>query len=362
MKILFVLEHFHPYTGGAEKLFKYLTTGLVDQGCQVEVITTRHSSKLPRFELMGGVKIYRVKAINRYLFTLASIPYIFKHGRSCDIIHTTSYNAALPVFLANIFLRKKTVITFHEVWGKLWFALPYISWPAKLAHYLFEQLILRLSFAKFVGVSAFTSSELLKYKKRKNNVATIYNGIDYSEFEGFKYSPPAEFTYCYFGRLGSSKGLDILLIAAKKIMFDIPGSKLKLIIPKVPRSMFNQIKKTIMQLGISDHLIILHDLDKQELYSELVKSTCVVIPSYSEGFGYAAAESVALGIPIISSGKGALKEVVTGNIITMEEHTANALVKAIKKAMKNGWKQKTSRKYEMIEMIECYIELYSSVK
>jgi multimeric flavodoxin WrbA len=41
MKILFVLEHYYPHTGGVEILFKNLCEGLVKKGHEVEVITTR---------------------------------------------------------------------------------------------------------------------------------------------------------------------------------------------------------------------------------------------------------------------------------------------------------------------------------
>ena len=58
------------------------------------------------------------------------------------------------------------------------------------------------------------------------------------------------------------------------------------------------------------------------------------MPSYSEGFCFTAAEAVAMKIPLIHSGKGALKEVVAGKQLTMEEFSAQGLAQAMKKAMK----------------------------
>ena len=63
---------------------------------------------------------------------------------------------------------------------------------------------------------------------------------------------------------------------------------------------------------------IFHHLSKPELIEKITQSDAVVIPSYSEGFCYAAVESVALGMPIISSGRGALPEVVSGKFITLD--------------------------------------------
>lgn len=361
MTILFVLEHFYPYTGGAEKLFEYLTTGLVKKGHEVKVITTRYDKTLLKKETIRGVEIIRVQSMNRYLFTLLSLPKILKYGTGCDLIHTTSYNAALPVALANIWLRKKTVITFHEVWGKLWFRLPFITLIGKTGHYLFEQLIIRLPFTKFVGVSEFTSGELRKYKKQ-DRVNTIYNGLDYSELENFEHHEPDEFVYTYYGRLGASKGIDLLLKAAHTIKDKIPGSRLKMIIPKIPSGLYRKVIHRIRQLELADHITLLHNLERNELYEQVSASSCVVIPSYSEGFGFTAAESSAMRVPIVCSGKGALSDVVSGRVVRMEEQTAEALCSAILKAYRSEWEQGDIRTFPLQQMMAGYETLYNSLK
>ena len=61
MKILFVLEHFYPYIGGAEKLFYALATNLAKEGFEVIVVTTQFDKKLPLVEFHKNVKIIRVK-------------------------------------------------------------------------------------------------------------------------------------------------------------------------------------------------------------------------------------------------------------------------------------------------------------
>ena len=127
MKILFILEHYYPYTGGSESLFKYLAEGLSKKGNKVTVITSRFNKKIKREEVINGVTIRRIPLANRYLFTVFSIPFLIKEALKSDVIHTTTYNAALPAFCVAKLARKKIYITFHEVWGKLWFKLPLIS-------------------------------------------------------------------------------------------------------------------------------------------------------------------------------------------------------------------------------------------
>ncbi|RME91864.1 MAG: hypothetical protein D6772_17720, partial [Bacteroidetes bacterium] len=127
MKMLFVLEHYHPYLGGAEKLFRQVAEGLAAEGHTVEVITTRHQARLAREEVIAGVRIRRVHCYNRFLFTFFSLPVIWRAAKDTDLIHTTTYNAAFPAWLVGRLRRKSVLITFHEYWGKLWFSLPYLS-------------------------------------------------------------------------------------------------------------------------------------------------------------------------------------------------------------------------------------------
>ncbi|MCB0568818.1 MAG: glycosyltransferase family 4 protein, partial [Phaeodactylibacter sp.] len=142
MSILFVLEHFYPYIGGAERLFWELATALAREGYRVGVVTTRFRKGLPEEEEVSGVKIYRVNCRNRYYFTMASLPAIRRLLPDYGLVHTTSYNAALPAWIAARRSGKPVVVTFHEAWGPLWWRLPFASFPQRLAFYCWERLLL----------------------------------------------------------------------------------------------------------------------------------------------------------------------------------------------------------------------------
>jgi len=362
MKILFVLEHFYPYIGGAEKLFYELTTKLASQDYEIIVVTTQFDKKLPLEELHKGVKIVRVKCNNRYAFTFFSIPKIIQNAKGCDLIHTTTYNAAMPAIVAGKFMRKPVFVTFHEVWGKLWKQLPFTSFIEKNAFYLFEKLLLNLPFHKFIAVSEFTKSKLMEYGVSENKIVRIYNGIDYDIFKNYQPKSPEVFTYTYFGRLGISKGLDLLIPAAAEFSKTYPNSKLKLIIPKQPKGIYDQVKKLISSYDLDSHIELHHNLSRERLYEELLKSSCIVIPSYSEGFCFAAAETVALNVPIISSHQGALKEVVSGRFIEMKEQSQKALYNALEKAILQNWTETPIKYYHLSDSIKMYSEMYSGIK
>ena len=362
MKILFVLEHFYPYIGGAEKLFYGLSTNLAKQGMEVIVVTTLFDKNLPLEELHNGVKIVRVKCYNRFAFTLFSIPKIIQNAKGCNFIHTTTYNAALPAVLCGSMMRKPVFVTFHEVWGSLWKRLPFTSTLKKNSFYLFEKILLKLPFHKFIAVSEFTKSKLIESGISKNKIERIYNGIDYKKFEAFQATSPEVFTYTYFGRLGISKGLELLIPAAAEFKKSHPNSILKLIIPKEPKGIFDELMKLIAANNLQSYIEIHHNLSRQELYNELLASSCAVIPSHSEGFCFAAAETVALKIPIISSHQGALKEVVSGKFIQMKEQSSTSLCNALKDAYLNKWTKIPIKKYHLDNSIKLYTDMYSRTK
>lgn len=358
MKILFVLEHFYPYIGGAEKLFYVLSTKLAANGFTVVVVTTWHDKNLPKQEIHKGVTIVRVNCFNRFGFTFFSLPQILIHGKDCDVIHTTTYNAALPSLLGGKIMGKKVIVTFHEVWGSLWKKLPFTSSLKKNAFFIFEKLLLNLPFDTFIAVSEFTKMKLIENGIPNQKIIKIYNGIEYDKFKVYKHQPPEKFTYTYFGRLGISKGLDLLIPAAASFIKDYPKTVLKLILPKQPKAMYNKILELIEVNGLKDNVIFHHDLPTNQLYKELLNSSCIVIPSYSEGFCFAAAESVALKMPIISSDQGALKEVVSGKFIKMESQTVPALSKALKKAIQSDYTISPVQYYPLRDSIHQYEKLY----
>ena len=331
-RILFVLEHFYPYIGGAEKLFYQLSTALVKKGCEVTVLTTRFKQTLAPEEVHQGVKIIRINCSNRFSFTFLSVPKVIQLAHQHDIVHTTTYNAAFPAVLGGKLVGKKVFVTFHEVWGNLWKQLPFISFWQKNAYYLFEQLLLKLPFDCFIAVSEFTRKKLTRQGVPTKKVIRIYNGIEYGNFvQKSSYCSPSEtpFTFTFFGRLGISKGLDLLLPATAEFKKITSNFTFKLIIPTVPESIFQQINSLIDQYDIRSNIDLLHNLSKIELQQEILNSSCIVIPSYSEGFCFAAAETVAMSIPIISSNQGALQEVVSGRFVKMKSLTIEGMRDAL---------------------------------
>ncbi len=363
MKILLILEYYYPNIGGLEKLFKQLADKLAADGHQITVLTNRISEDQPWKEQTGNVTILRYRFRNRYLFTLLALFPALRLARNADLIQTTSYNAGFPAFLAGWLSGKKVVITFHEVWGKLWYELPYMGRFSKMLHATFEQFLLKLPFTRFVAVSEFTRRKLHEAGIKSNRITRIYNGIEYEklQMEPLKGQSNNRYTFLYFGRLGISKGLDVLLEAIEHLSKEATDFTVILVLPRKPVKMLTLIHRDIEKRGISENVSIRQELSNEELVQQIRGADAVIIPSYSEGFCFTAAETVALGQPIISSHQGALPEVVGGNFLSYDNQDPVLLAKAMKTALEGRWDYKEPRRFHLDDTIKEYIALYKKL-
>jgi glycosyltransferase involved in cell wall biosynthesis len=362
MKILYVLEHYHPYIGGAEKLFQDVAEEMTIAGHDVIVLTTLHDRSLPKLDIYNGVNIVRVDCYNRFLFTIFALFKLLSFKDKIDIVHATTYNAAFPAWAYSRIKKFKSVLTFHEVWGKLWFDLPFLSFFQRWGFYLYEQLVIQLKFDHYIAVSKSTQKALINSGIPHNKISQIYNGLDYTSFQPTPSSQQnEEFHFIFFGRLGVSKGLDLLIPALSELKANNEVIHLHLVIPKQPKRMFAHVMDLIDRYDVQDKITLHHELLRDQLYELISSSDAVVIPSYSEGFCFVAAEACALHKPVVHSGAGALSEVVSGDQITMSDLSVSALTEALKRAIDKNYDRLPYRTFRLSESSTQYQQLYDSL-
>ncbi|NND08339.1 MAG: glycosyltransferase family 4 protein [Saprospiraceae bacterium] len=366
MRILLVLEYYHPNIGGLEKLFKSLVDELDAQGHEITILTNKIRAGQNKVQRAGNVTIYRYNFFNRYLFTILAFFPALRLARQADLIQTTSYNAGVPAFFAARLTGKKVCITFHEVWLSLWHQLPFFGRISKWLHYGFEWSLLRLPFDKFIAVSGSTKEALVEAGVHREKVSLIYNGIDYQQLKQVLADPiPSSqrdtYTFLYFGRLGISKGLDVLIKALHFLKQRQTQFRLMLIIPPKPASLSRRIHAMVDEWQVGVHIQFLSELTEEHLFQQVLHSDAVVIPSYNEGFCFTAVETVALDKPIISSGRGALKEVVGGKFLTFADQDPKALANSMEMAMQGKWQWKEKKTFHLSETVAAYIACYEDL-
>lgn len=359
-RLLFVLEYFPPHVGGVETLFDHLTEGLARRGHAVSVVTLHLPGAPPR-EMRKGVEIIRVRTpqrARRYLFTLFALPAVLRRAAAADIIHTTTYNAAITARIAAILRRKPAVLTVHEVFGAQWNHLLGLHPLVGYGFRLYEWLILRLRFAHYFCDSGFTRARLLGLAGLPADKASVvYPAIDYAFWDPALHRPRTikdelgydarTFLYLYFGRTGISKGIEYLIDAAALVRARLDASRLVLILAKDPADQYRRLLRRIAERGLTDYVTVLDPVPRDELPGYLLAADCVVIPSVSEGFGYAAVEAATLGCPIIATTGHSVEEVLEGCVTFVPPRDPAALADALVAAARQRRPGRSPRRFDM---------------
>ena len=95
------------------------------------------------------------------------------------------------------------------------------------------------------------------------------------------------------------------------------------------------IERLIDELGLGGRIVLVGNQPPNIVARVLAGAVCSVLPSRNEPFGIAAAESMALGTPVVTSGVGGLGEIVTHELtgLTFPVDDAPALAAALNRLL-----------------------------
>lgn len=157
-------------------------------------------------------------------------------------------------------------------------------------------------------------SESLKKKiseVTKKNIYVIPNvipGYFFEKNDGYKTESDNDcFRFISVGALINGKRFDLTIKAFKAFHEKHNNSEL-MIVGK--GELENQIKKMIVELGISEWVKIMGQIPNRKLPELYRLSNCFVLPSDRETFGVVYAEAAAVGLPIIATKCGGPEDIV----------------------------------------------------
>lgn len=328
MKILFILDLYKPHIWWAEILFENITKRIVQAWHQVKILTSRYNKNLPTYEKSkDGIEIYRVWS-SRYDFIFSCIKKWIQLAGQSDIIHWTTFISAIPTSLIWTISNKKTILTVHEIFGKLRYKFLWRKW---FFSYIFECLIFKFHYNKIICVSNYTKNCLrIHFWINDSKLITIYNGIDYNQWnpKNFsskninaireKYHLKQNYIWLFFGRSWISKWLIYFVKAIPEIIKIIPNFKAILNVSESSDNNTDNIKKFINENWLKNYIIRIEWVPYKELWNYILASNVTVVPSLTEWFWFAAAETCAIWWQLICSDVAALTEVVYGKINFVE--------------------------------------------
>jgi D-inositol-3-phosphate glycosyltransferase len=368
VRVLFVLQYYHPYIGGLESMFQHLAEGLAARGHETRVVTTRLSGT-PPVEEVGGVTIERVRVprvADRYFFSALGLKAALRQAGWCDLVHTAPYNGVPPAHLAARRRRKPVVLTALEVLGSRWRSVE----PSRLkawSYRSFERMVTSLHYDRFVAISEATLRDCVSAGMDAAKGRVAYLGVD----EIFQPGPRTgvlrsrlgigdeDFLYLYFGRPGKTKGVDVLIAAAAQVQAQVPEAQLVLVLADQPPEWYSRLRRLAESSEARIHFVPSAPRELLPVY--LRDADCVVVPSLTEGFGLTAAEACAVRVPVVATRAGSLPEVVSGRHLLVEPGSARALAEGIVRIRRGGWDETPRKRFSWAAMIDAYERIYSEL-
>ncbi|MQA88827.1 MAG: glycosyltransferase [Gemmatimonas sp.] len=254
-----------------------------------------------REEEIEGVGYKRLGFATPY--ALSRLSYSYAASR---LLSSGAYDVAVYDFSTYTPLRipgnRAIGITVHHLTGET--ALS--RWGPVLGRMVVGQEIRRLRRGRFFSAtSRATEGRLRALLGPEAEIHLIQAGVPDELFV----QPRREADYLlYFGRLDwVHKGLDVLLRAMAAVIRTDPDVRLKV----AGRGKdADRVLEAAQELGIRDNVELVGAVDDGTRAELLAGAQAMLMPSRFEGFGMAAAEAMAAGVPLIASRAGSLPEVV----------------------------------------------------
>lgn len=369
MKICLVTEHFPPHIGGVEIVFREYAKRLSERKHEVKVVTS-NSGGFTGTKQLENFEVEYVSCKSFFGHPIIPCKKIEKYGKWADIIHTTTYTAALPALRTAKKFKKPCIIMVHEVLGNRWFGIE--KNPLKALGFLFfEWLVVKKDYSVWQAISQSTKNDLLKYRIPERKIRMIHHGIDHSIWNPHVQEKnlnklfgieDSRKVFLYNGRPGQTKGIFVLLEAIRKIKDKIPREFIfGFIISKKPEAERKKFEKLVSDYGLGNIVKISDPLPYQDLPGYRKNCFAFVVPSRTEGFGFSAAETCTLGVPIISSDAGSLPEVVSGKVLFFKSGNSDDLVEKIMLATQNKFENIPEKKFDWNKTIEEAEKMYKEI-
>ena len=373
MEILFLLDYYSPHKWWIENVFEHLINWLLEKWYKITLITSRFQDELKPHEKAWNLTIYRVWKWRKWFFFkwFMKACEILRKNKNIKIIHSSSYTSAIPASILAKLFHKKSVVTIHEIFGKLWKELkPRYS---RRIFELFERLMIKFPHDIYHCVSLYTLNSLrIKWWISDKKLHLIYNGVDNdfwdmkkvkkSEIDEWKnkYWRNDSYLISYYWHAWKTKWIDLLVEAIPQILKENPDAKLLFNIIPSKRSQYiiERIETISKQLKAENRVQIFRWFSKEDLRIFVACADIIIAPSLAEWFGSVHSEACAMWKNLITSNLAAIPEVVGGNVILMSPPSSERICESIQKIRKWNFDKIPEKKFSWNTMFDKIEQLY----
>jgi glycosyltransferase involved in cell wall biosynthesis len=357
MKVLQIINSLH--TGGAERLLVdsvplYKAKGLETDVC---LLNGNRTSFYQVLEEQHICIISLSKGSIKSVYNPLLIFKIFKYINRYAVIHVhifpTLYWVALAKFLS--FGKTKLVFTEHSTSNR----------RRNSRIWRFFNRIAYKQYDAIASISEDVDKALQKHLLLKKDVfSVINNGIDLSKFYGKAKNATdtiKDITLIQVSRFSPAKDQATVIRALSYLQGNV---KLVFVGDGVNRTECELLTK---QLDLSERVSF---LGSRNDIPELLKNADIAVQSSQwEGFGLAAVEAMASGLPIVASDVSGLREVVSGAGLLFKQGDEKSLADKINSLLTDrklyekiaNLCLERAKQYDINVMVEQYIDLYKEV-
>jgi glycosyltransferase involved in cell wall biosynthesis len=295
MRILMVAPQFLPGIGGVERHVQEVATRLAVSGCDVTVLTTDRSRRLPAREVRGGIEIRRVGAWPKH----TDLHFAPALGRQIaadrwDLVHVQSYH---------------TLVAPHAMWAAIHHRLPFVltfhggGHSSRLRPHLrrAQRAALRPLLARARRLVAVAEFEVDLYGRElrlpRDQFVVIPNGSDIPEPVAAP-MPENGILIGSVGRLERYKGHHRAIAALPHLLEHEPRARLW-IAGSGPYE--RRLRRLARHFGVAERVDIraVPTGDREAMAAALTQMSLVVLLSEFETHPIGALEARALGRPLL---------------------------------------------------------------
>jgi glycosyltransferase involved in cell wall biosynthesis len=268
----------------------------------------------------GNLRQRIIPVHNRFLARLAlqAILPITTRQNKTDIVHFTKN-------LTTVGVSGKTIVTVYDLANltrpNLFNAFDNWYWRK------IQPIALRRA-DHLIVISAQTARDLVEYYHIPDSRMSIIHSSYHPRFKPCceevvsatrKQYRLADHYVLHVGALSAKKNLKILIEAFNRIRANGYTGQLVLVGPRYDKLKDEHLEELVVTLGLSDCVRFTGAVPEEDLPGIYCGADLFVFPSHYEGFGIAAVEAMACGVPVIASSTGALPEVVGDAALLLQD-------------------------------------------
>jgi len=259
-----------------------------------------------------------------------------------DFIHFAHFNVPL-------FYRGKFIVTIHDLIishypGSRTTTLNPLIYKIKL--FLYNITVSRAAkrAEKIIAVTKFTKDDIIRLLKvPAGKIKVVYEGVtkiviaseakqSRRDRRGLRPRDDTSGDYLlYVGSAYPHKNLEKLLVAFQEIVKEQPN--LKLIMVGKKNYFYERLENEIKNLGLEKNVMLAGYANDEKLAEFYANARLYVFPSLLEGFGLPPLEAQAHGLPVASSDKSCLPEVLGDSAIYFDPNDVDDMATKIRQGL-----------------------------